>query len=213
MNNLIFITPNDEQWFDLNNLPNEKWNCIDKYYKLYLVSNYGRLKHLPKYKNRNTFIMKPYKDKYGRYVYTLYKNGKKKSFYAHRLVAELFISNPFNKPEVNHINPITNDLCDNRVSNLEWVTSKENSLWTKKCGNLYNPSLGKFGREHHSSKPIVRLSLEGVLLDEWENAREINRKLGIDYRYVSRNCNHLCKSAHGFIFMFKEEYYEQLGNN
>lgn len=53
----------------------------------------------------------------------LYKNGKRKRFYIHRLVAETFIPNPENKPYINHIdgNP-----KNNNVSNLEWCTPLEN---------------------------------------------------------------------------------------
>ena len=45
--------------------------------------------------------------------------------YIHRLVAQTFIDNPENKREVNHIN---GDKLDNRLSNLEWVTSSENQI-------------------------------------------------------------------------------------
>lgn len=212
MDSQIFITPEDIRWFDLKDLPNERWKDIDGYEGLYSISTYGRLKHLPKYKNQRLFIMKPYKDKYGRYVSYLYKNGKKKAYYTHRLVALAFIPNPHNKPEVNHLVPITKSLCDNRVSKLEWATSKENTEWTIECGNFYNPMLGKKGAEHPSSKPIVRLSVTGDFIDRWDNAREINRVLGIDYRFVSRGCRHLCKTVKGYIFMFEEEYDEQMGN-
>lgn len=201
-----FLTPNDNRWFDLKDLSNEIWKDIKGYESLYKISNYGRIKSLSKYKSRNIKILKPHKSKDGRYDIKLYKNSKRKGFFVHRLVAEAFIPNSENKSEVNHINPVTKDLCDNRVCNLEWCTSRENSLWMVKCGNMYQPSLGKFGKYHHASKPIVQLDLDGEFIKKWENARQINRDLGIDFRYVSRCCNHKCKTAHGFIFVFEEEY-------
>ena len=56
-------------------------------------------------------------------VVTYTESGKQTSYYVHRLVAEAFIPNPDDKPQVNHKdgNP-----SNNNVENLEWVTSKEN---------------------------------------------------------------------------------------
>nr|WP_277814256.1 HNH endonuclease signature motif containing protein [Bacillus wiedmannii] len=59
-----------------------------------------------------------------RYKYvTLYKDGKQKVKEVHRLIAEAFIPNEANKPQVNHIN---GDKTDNSLNNLEWVTVSEN---------------------------------------------------------------------------------------
>lgn len=205
------ITPDDDKWYCLEDLPNEIWEDIDGYIGLYQISNYSRIKSLSKYKNKRVFIMKPYRDNYGRYVIHLFKNGVRCFAFIHRLVAKTFIPNLDNKPEVNHINPITKELCDNRVCNLEWCTSSENSKWCVKCGNMYQPSINKFGKDNHRSKPIIQLDLDGSFVNRWENARDIERTIGIDYRYVSRCCNHKCKTAHSYIFMFEEEYYEQMG--
>ena len=206
---LIFITPEEKRWYDLDDLPNEEWLDINGYNGLYQISNYSRIKSLSKYKSRKIIIMKPYRDKYGRYIVKLYKYSKSKSFYVHRLVGLHFIENPDNKPEINHKTPVTLDLCDNRVTELEWCTSSENSQYTVKCNNHYSPALGLFGDDNPRSKPIVQLSIDGSFIKRWANAREIDKELNVDFRYVSRCCNHKCKTAKGYVFMFEEEYYDK----
>lgn len=61
-------------------------------------------------------------------------NDKQKLFQIHRLVANAFILNPENKPEVNHkdLNP-----RNNSISNLEWVTSSENKMYSKKMKSFF----------------------------------------------------------------------------
>ena len=66
-----------------------------------------------------------YKDKDGYFYVYLMVDGKRYKRLVHRMILSSFISNPENKPQVNHINGIRND---NRLENLEWVTAKDNAL-------------------------------------------------------------------------------------
>ena len=94
----------------------EEWRVI-KDYPNYEVSNLGRLRRGNKY-----FVgwVEP-----GGYVrVTLTKDKITKNFRLHRIVAEAFIPNPENKPEVNHLGTKT----DNRVCMLEWATKSENCM-------------------------------------------------------------------------------------
>lgn len=87
------------------------------YEGLYEITDDGRL-----YSTRSEKFLRPRMDRYGYFYYVISINSKRFTIKAHRLVAMAYIPNPLNKPTVNHINGIRHD---NRVSNLEWATYKE----------------------------------------------------------------------------------------
>lgn len=105
------------------------------YENLYEISTFGRVSNYRK-------IMKTYKINSGYVCIKLHDTTGRKSFLLHRLVAETFLPNPDNKAEVNHID---GNKSNNRVDNLEWVTSAENKRHAFSTGlTVYNkPSTGK----------------------------------------------------------------------
>ena len=96
----------------------ETWKYIKDYENLYEISNFGNVK------NKFGNIISTFNNK-GYLCVSLYKNNKKKNYRIHRLVAEHFINNEFNKKEVNHID---GNKLNNNINNLEWVTSQENKI-------------------------------------------------------------------------------------
>lgn len=103
----------------------EIWKPIEKY-PHYYVSNLGRVKS--DFYNKETILV-PRLEWNGRLFVNLYdRQGKMHSTKIHRLVAEAFIPNPLNLPQVNHKdeNP-----KNNRASNLEWCTAKYNLTYNK----------------------------------------------------------------------------------
>lgn len=103
----------------------ELFKDIRGYEGKYQISNLGKVKSL-NYRNSNKEqVLTPKTHTKGYLKIDLWKDGKRKCCFIHRLVAEAFLENPNKLPEVNHINCIRND---NRVENLEWVTTSENAL-------------------------------------------------------------------------------------
>lgn len=109
----------------------EEWRNIKGYPK-YQVSNFGRVKSY-QYDKVNGLLLTLIPCPQNRLCVNLWCGDKHKIFRVHRLVAEAFIPNPHNYPEVNHLNRNTRD---NKPENLEWCTHAENMAHYKRCCNL-----------------------------------------------------------------------------
>ena len=117
----------------------EIWKDITGYEKYYQVSDLGRVRSLdrminaPQGKRMSSGIMlAPVINIRSGYYYTaLHKEGRLKMAKTHRLVAIEFISNPENKPYINHKD---GNKSNNNISNLEWVTFSENMKHAFKIG-------------------------------------------------------------------------------
>lgn len=164
----------------------EEWKPIQGFNN-YLVSNHGRVKNI---KRGN--VLKPRPNPSGRMQIQLYRDGAGKNYSLHRVVAKSFISNPENKPQVNHKD---GDPSNNHASNLEWCTQSENMIHAYKNGlNHFSEkqrkevSKAKRGENHHNSKlskrdvlKIRRLSESGDYTQD-----EIAQQYSVDQSIVSR---------------------------
>ena len=156
----------------------EIWKEIKDYEGLYQVSNLGRVKS-------STKILKNRLSKRGYYIVTLYKNGKSTTKWVHRLVAEAFIPNPDNLPQVNHKDE---DKLNNRVDNLEWCTAKYNCNYGTHNSKLSLALKDKAGRP---GKAVHCIDLDII----YASASEATRQTGI--KHIDEVCSGKRKSAGG----------------
>lgn len=164
----------------------EVWKDIKGYEGHYQVSDLGRVKSLSRvvksrvgvFGTKKEIILKTFKNGDGYLKYKLCINGKEKSVISHRLVANEFLENPFNKPQVNHKNGIKDD---NRVDNLEWVTSSENVIHSL-ANNLKIPQKGS---EHGMSKLTEKEVLEIRAIGRTKTLKEVGKMYNVDMSLIS----------------------------
>lgn len=139
---------------------------------------------------------------YGYYDVALYKEKKATHKLVHRLVAEAFIPNPENKPEVNHKNGIK---TDNTVNNLEWCSTQENIRHSynvlKRKANM--PWLNKYGKQNPHSK-TTQQKKDGKVIAEYCSATEAAQVNNMNPSAICNCCRGISKSAGGYQWAYKK---------
>lgn len=174
----------------------EEWRDVVGYEGLYQVSNWGRIKSLSRIDarghKRKEKILKVSINKYGYKVISLYKNSKEKKYFVHRLVAEAFIPNPDNLPEVNHIIDDYEHRSDNRVENLEWCTRDYNVNYGDRNKRQSKSMKGKFlGNKNPKSRKVRCITTDEV----FDTIKEAGEKYNIAYQNICKCCRGKYKSA------------------
>ena len=171
---------------------------VIKDYPNYTISTEGVVKN-----NKNK-IIKPFLNNKGYAMVHLWDGNTNTNKLVHRLVAQAFISNPENKPEVNHKdeNKLNNDM-----SNLEWVTHEENIKHSIKTGTAYQNIHGSI--KNKRCKKVAQYDLDENLLRIWNSIREPEHILG----YAHSNIRNACLKGwnnYGYKWKYIEESVETI---
>lgn len=165
-----------DQWPD--------WKDVPGFEGRYMVSDDGYVFSL-----RTGKLLKPNRKKTGYLEVTLAKNNRLTYRQLHRLIAEAFIPNPENKPQVNHKN---GDKTDNRVCNLEWVTGSENQRHRYEV----------LGQRGGRSKPVVCIETG----ETYPSAKTAADVLKLQRTSITCCCRGTRNTAGNLHFKFLEEY-------
>jgi hypothetical protein len=181
---------------DLCSLEGEIWKEIKDYEGLYEISNFGRVKCLPRdigHCFTNIKIMRLKKGKNGYIIAPLCFNKKYKFKYVHRIVATAFISNIDNKPQVNHKDGERNN---NNYENLEWATESENMFHSYK--ELGRESCVKKGEFNHKNKKILCIN-NGII---YYSTNEAGKQTNVHPSNVSKVCRGILENCKNIKFKY-----------
>ena len=169
------------------------YKSIKGYEGIYEINELGKIRSIDrKVKSKDGKIMK-FKgrdlklqmSKKGYSIVRLYKNGVAKNWKVHRLVAEEFLPNPYNLPQIHHKN---HDKKDNRIQNLAWATVAEQR------------------DDHWRAARWTMLRVVGRGIDKiFISAHEVKRELGITPTNALQTAKGIYKQSKGYRIYFANQ--------
>lgn len=166
----------------------EVWKDIEGYDGIYKVSNLGKV--ISTNQDNTGKLLTGRRTGKGYLSVALFKKSVRKNQLVHRLVAQTFIPNPENKPQVNHIDE---DKTNNRVDNLEWVSAKENANHGSRNSRIHQNKA-----VHYNRKQIICIT-NG---EKYNSLTEACESLGVTKTLVSRVLTGERKSTKGYVFQY-----------
>ena len=162
----------------------EEWKPIEGIY--YFISSFGRVRN---YKDE---VMAQQLSMNGYSRCELYKDGSKKKYNIHRLVAKAFIDNPKNYEQVNHKDCVK---TNNHVDNLEWCTPKQNVHHAIANGRQGKPPF----------KPVVQIDKNGYVFARYESVTAASEAVGVNPTSVTAALTGKSMTCKGYVWRYEDE--------
>lgn len=179
----------------------EMWKAIEGTDGRYEVSNTGKIRSR-NYKNTGkTVELKPAPDPKGYIKTMLLFNGKYRTVKVHRLVAQAFIPNPENKPQVNHKD---GNKANNAADNLEWITNRDNAHHAIEHGLFTNSYKATENANTRRKKKVIATDPNGRTF-AFDSISEASRELGVKRRHVQAVLKGERNQTGGYTFKTNEE--------
>ena len=184
----------------------ENWKPVKGFEGIYEVSDLGRVRSIDRIVVHKTGRAVPVKGRimktglhYKGYVRLMLSNGgdREHSYFVHRLVAEAFVPNPGNLPEVNHKDE---NKANNRADNLEWCTHRANSQHGSRGARISAWHL----QNSPKRVPINQLTMDGQYIQTFPSQAEAARQVHGSQGTISSVIGRKKKSAYGFKWEYAE---------
>ena len=149
---------------------------------------------------KTKLILKPRVSNSGYLTVNLYdENGKNHTVLVHRFVAEIFIPNPNNFPQINHLDE---NKLNNNILNLAWVTSQENMNYNNRYERAMNTR--KAGSTKTRPMPVLQYSKNGIFIKEYPSITEAERQTGNHSSNICKALKGIYNTCGGYIWKYKE---------